>query len=69
MVSNTSFRQTAYIMASSSLAVREFHEVQQELERVTSQLRTTLETHSRRSLLRELRTLLEEADFVVESGM
>jgi hypothetical protein len=48
--------------------IREFIEVQRELEATISHLHTTFDPKARARLLRELRALLEEADLIIESG-
>jgi hypothetical protein len=47
--------------------IREFIEVQRDLEATISHLHRTLDPKSRARLLRELRALLEEADLIIES--
>jgi len=48
--------------------IREFIEVQRDLEATISDLDRTLNPKARARLLRELRALLEEADLIIESG-
>jgi plasmid stabilization system protein ParE len=48
--------------------IREFIEVQRDLDATVSHLHRTLNPKARARLLRELRALLEEADVIIESG-
>jgi hypothetical protein len=49
--------------------IREFIEVQRDLEATISHLHITSNPQARARLLRKLRALLEEADLIIESGI
>jgi len=59
----TSFLSTLSLVASlPKLELRDFHTVQGDLESVLLKLKSSFNPEVRRSLLRELRILLEQAD-------
>ena len=51
------------------MPLRNFPELQRELEDVVSCLKHTRDPKERVRLLRELRALIEEADSIIESGL
>jgi hypothetical protein len=65
MVSNLSAGETACVAALPAMSLRNFSEVERDLRTVLLRLKNTFDPKGKAELLRKLRELLQEADFII----